>query len=135
MIRTDVLNRIQSYLQTAYDGPITILTEEDDGDLTPPCAIARVTSSEDMGANQAYVWEMEVVVGCFHDADDDTIETAEQQAEDLFAELLDVQAVTTYLNAGNLLVSAWRPLSIEANRDDTKWQHFQTFYLIVAPRF
>ena len=133
MIRSNLIRRLQSYLQTNYDGPITILAEEDDGDITPPCAVVRVTSSEDMGANQATIWEMEVAVGVFHDADDDTIETAESQAEDLFDSLSDCNVISNFLGAGGLVTSVWRPMTIEASREETKWQHFQTFYLIVSP--
>lgn len=135
MIRSNVIRRLQSYLQTQYNGPITILSEEDDGDLTPPCAVVRVTSAEDMGANQAAIWDMEVAIGVFHDADDTTIETAEAQSEDLFDSLSDCNIIPNYLNAGGLLTSVWRPMTTEANRDETKWQHFQTYQLIVSPNF
>ena len=135
MIRSDIIRRIQSYLNTAYNGPITILAEEDEGDLTPPCAVVRISSSEDLGANQAIVWDMNVIVGVFHDADDDTIETAEQQAEDLFAYLNDTTVTSAYLNSGGFQTSVWRPITIEASREETKWQHFQTYHLIIAPGF
>ena len=132
MIRSDVITRLQSYLQTAYDGPITILAEEDDGDLTPPCAVVRIGQSEEFGANQAYIWDFNVVVATFHDADDDSISTAESEAEDLFNELCDISAVTAYLEAGGFLVSVWRPLTMEAGREETKWTHIHGFHLIVA---
>lgn len=132
MIRTNVIRRIQSYLQTAYDGPITILAEEDAGDLTPPCAVVRIGQSEDLGANQNELWDFNVVVATFHDADDDTISTAESQAEALFAELCDISEVETYIEAGGFLVSCWHPQTIEAGREETKWTHFQSYRLIVA---
>ena len=133
MIRSDIIRRLQSYLQTQYNGSITILAEEDDGDLTPPCAIVRIGSSEDMGMNQAYVWDMNVIVAVFHDADYTTIETAEEDAAELFDELADFDAVRTYLDAGNLVTSVWHPQMIEAGREDTKWTHFQTYRLIAGP--
>ena len=133
MTRSNVIRRLQSYLNTAYNGPITILAEEDDGDLTPPCAVVRVGQAEDLGANQAVVWEMNVMVAVFHDADDDPIETAEAQAEALFAELRDIDEVVQYLATGGFLVSVWRPLMMEAGREETKWMHVQGFQLIIAP--
>jgi hypothetical protein len=133
MIRTNVIRRIQSYLNLSYDGPITILAEEDDGDLTPPCAIVRIGQSEEFGANQAIVWDFNVMVACFHDADDTTIETAESQSEALFAELLEIETIIAYLEQGGFLVSVWRPLTIEAGREETKWMHVQSFQLIIAP--
>ena len=133
MIRTDIIRRLQSYLQTQYNGNITILTEEDDGDLTPPCAVVRISSAEDMGANQAYVWDFNVIVAVFHDADDVTIETAENDAAELFDELADYEDVTAYLNSGSFQASVWHPQLIEAGREETKWTHFQTYRLIAGP--
>jgi hypothetical protein len=133
MIRSNIIRRLQSYLQTQYDGNITILTEEDDGDLTPPCAVVRIGSAEDMGANQAYVWDFNVIVAVFHDADDVTIETAETDASELFDELADYNDVTAYLNSGGFQASVWHPQMIEAGREETKWTHFQTYRLIAGP--
>lgn len=133
MIRSNIIKRLQSYLQTHYSGGITILSEEDDGDLTPPCAVVRIGSSEDMGANQAYVWDFNVVVAVFHDADDTTIETAETEAALLFDELADYNDVTAHLDSGGFQTSVWHPQMIEAGREDTKWTHFQTYRLIAAP--
>jgi len=133
MIRSNIIRRLQSYLQTQYDGNITILTEEDDGDLTPPCAVVRISSAEDMGANQAYVWDFNVIVAVFHDADDVTIETAETDAAELFDELADYNDVTAYLNSGGFQASVWHPQMIEAGREETKWTHFQTYRLIAGP--
>jgi len=133
MIRTNIIRRLQSYLQTHYDGDITILTEEDDGDLTPPCAVVRISTAEDMGANQAYVWDFSVIVAVFHDADDVTIETAETDAAELFDELADFEEVIVHLNSGGFQASVWHPQMIEAGREETKWTHMQTYRLIAAP--
>ncbi len=133
MIRSDIIRRLQSYLQTQYDGDITILAEEDDGDITPPCAVVRIGTSEDLGMNQAILWDFNVIVAVFHDADDTTIETAETDAAELFEELADFDAVKAYLDAGGFLTSAWHPQMIEAGREETKWTHFQTYRLIAAP--
>jgi hypothetical protein len=132
MTRTGIIRRLQSYLQTAYDGPITILAEEDDGDLTPPCAVVRIGQSDEFGANQALVWDFNVMIAVFHDADEDSIETAETQSEALFNELCDIEEVTNYLELGGFLVSVWRPLTIEAGREETKWMHVHGFHLIAA---
>jgi hypothetical protein len=133
MIRSNIIKRLQSYLQTHYTGDITILAEEDDGDLTPPCAIVRIGSSEDLGANQAYVWDFNVIVAVFHDADDVTIETAETQAAALFDELADFNDVAAHLDSGGFQTSVWHPQLIEAGREETKWTHFQTYRLIAGP--
>lgn len=133
MTRSNIIRRLQSYLNTAYNGPITILAEEDEGDLTPPCAVIRIGQTEDMGANQAIVYDMQVMVAVFHDADDDSISTAESQASALFDELSDIEAVTNYLAAGGFLVSVWRPLMMEAGREETRWMHVHGYQLIAAP--
>ena len=133
MTRSTVIRRLQSYLNTSYNGPNTILAEEDDGDITPPCAVIRIGQSEDLGANQAIVWDFNVMVAVFHDADDTTITTAESQSEALFSELLQIDDVVNYLAQGGFLVSVWRPLTIEAGREETKWMHVQGFHLIIAP--
>lgn len=133
MIRSDIIRRLQSYLQTQYDGDIVILAEEDDGDLTPPCAVVRIGSSENLGGNQAIVWQFNVIVAVFHDADDTTIEDAETDAAELFDELADVESVMAFLDAGGFITSAWLPMMIEAGREGTKWTHFQTYQLIAAP--
>jgi len=133
MIRSNIIRRLQSFLQTQYDGEITILAEEDDGDLTPPCAVVRIGSSQDLGANQALVWDFNVVVAVFHDADDTTIETAETDASELFDVLADFNEVASYIDSGGYQTSVWHPNLIEAGREDTKWTHMQTYRLIAAP--
>lgn len=133
MTRTNIIRAIQDYLQSAYVGPITILAEEDDGDLTPPCAVVRIGNGEDMGLNQALIWDFNVIVAAFHDADDTSIETAESQSEALFDELMDIDSVTSFLESKGFLVSVWRPLTTEAGMDQTKWSHMQGFQLIAAP--
>jgi hypothetical protein len=132
MIRSDIIKRLQSYLQTQYNGPITILAEEDEGDLTPPCAVVRIGQSEDLGHGQAALWDFNVIIAAFHDADDTSISTAESQSEALFSELGDLDSVVAYLEGGGFLVSVWRPLMIEAGREETRWMHAQGFHLIAA---
>lgn len=133
MLRSDVIAAIIAYLQSAYEGDITILPQENDTEITPPCAVVRIGSAEDMGMGQAILWDMNVLVGVFHDADTTTISAAETAAAELFATLDDVESIFTSLSGQSLIPSAWVTLTQEAATGDHGWQHVAAFRLIVAP--
>lgn len=133
MLRSDCLHAIQGYLQANYSGPVIILRQEDDAELEPPYAIVRIGSAEDIGMGQVDIWDFNVIVAVFHDADASTIEAAEAAAAEVFASLQDPAAIITYLAAQNIVASAWVALTSEAGRDETRWQHFAGFRLIASP--
>jgi|688.fasta_scaffold861712_2 hypothetical protein len=133
MLRSKVIRALQDYLQAHYVGPIQILCQEGDDDVFPPYAIVRIGSGEDYGMGQADIWDFNVIVAVMNDADATTIEAAEEDAAGLFSTLDDPDAVIAYLHSRGVVASAWVPLTSEAGRDETRWQHFQGFRLIAAP--
>lgn len=133
MLRTRLIRALQSYLSANYTGPITIHAEEDDAEVAPPFAIVRVTSAEDMGAAQADIWDINVVVAVMHDADATTIETAESQAAGAFAALQEPTPVITSLAASGIVASCFQTLTSEAGNDGMHWQHFHGYRVIASP--
>lgn len=133
MLRSDCLRAIQAFLVANYTGDISVLTQEDDGDLVPPYALVRIASGEDIGAGQVNIWDFSLIVAVFSDANDTTIETAETNAEELFATLADPDAVIAFLATQNILASCWVSLTSEAGIDGDNWQHFHGFRLIASP--
>jgi len=133
MLRSQVIAAIITYLQSAYEGDVVILPQENDTQITPPCAVVRIGSAEDMGMAQFDLWDMNVLVGVFHDADATTISAAETAAAAVFATLADTEAVLESLAGSDLLPSAWVSLTQEASATDNGWQHVAAYRLIVAP--
>jgi hypothetical protein len=133
MTRTNAIRAIQDRLKAAYSGRIQILAEEDDETLRPPYAVVRIGSAEDLGAGQAVIWEFNVLLAVFNDADATTIETAETQAQELFAILADPDDLVAPMTERGVLMSAWQPLSTEAGRDESKWMHVAGWRLVAAP--
>lgn len=133
MLRSKLIASLVGYLQANYTGSIPILPQESDADLFPPCAIVRVGSAEDMGYGQAEIWDMNVLIGVFHDADASSASSAEAEAAKLFATLADTDAVFAALDSAGILPSAWLPLSIEASSGENGWQHIAGYRCIAAP--
>lgn len=132
MIRSDVIRKLTAYLGTAYSGPVLIVAQEDDGELSPPYAIVRVGTAESIGEGQVDIWQMNVLVAVFHDADTTSAETAEAQAEAVFAELADPDEVEAGI--APLVMSWWGdPSTMEASIAETRWQHVASYTLVVAP--
>jgi hypothetical protein len=133
MLRSDCIAAIQSFLQENYTGPISILRNEDEADLNPPYALVRIGSGEDIGLGQYNLWDFNVIIAVFHDADETTIETAEAGAATLFAALADSAVVMSYLRTKGIVPSAWESLTSEAGQAGNNWQHFHGFQLIASP--
>ena len=133
MLRTDLIRAVQAYLRSNYTGPVTIHAEEDDAEIEPPYAIVRATIAEDMGADQADIWDINLVVAVMHDADATTIETAEAQAATVFATLHDPAPVITALAGSGIAASCFHRLTSEAGSDGMQWQHFHAFRVIASP--
>jgi hypothetical protein len=132
MTRATVISAVRDYLISAYSGPVTILPETSGEELVPPYALIRVGSGENLYPGVAEVWDMNLLIGVFHDADTTTAETAEAQAGDLFA-LLDDPAPLFAASAASLAWSAFERLQTDASIQETRWQHIAGFRTIVAP--
>jgi hypothetical protein len=133
MLRTNLIHAVQDYLQAAYSGPVAILREEGDAEVTPPFAIVRIGSAEDMGAGQADLWDLNIVVAVFHDADETTIEAAEAAAATVFATLHEPDPVITALAAAGIAASCFQTLTSEAGRDEFRWFHAAGFRVVASP--
>ncbi len=133
MIRSRCIRALQDFLQSRYHGPVSILREEGDGEIRPPYALVRVGSAENIGMGQADIWDLNVIVAVFNDADAVAIGPAEEEAAAVFAALADPAAVIAGLATGGILASAWLPLTSEAGLDESRWQHFHGFRLLASP--
>lgn len=133
MIRSQCIRAIQSFIQAAYTGSVRILTEEGTAAVTPPCAVIRVGSAVDIGLGQVDIWDLNMIVAVWHDADTTPIENAEASAAAVFDVLRDAESVINHLGSVGVVASAWLPLTSEAGREETRWQHFHGFRLIAAP--
>lgn len=133
-IRTMCLTAIQEFLQANYEGSVTILKQEDDASLQPPYAIVRIGSAEDIGLGQYEMWDLNVIVAVFHDADAVSIETAESAAAEVFAVLAASDDLIAFLEDEGVIASAWDSLTTEAGYDGNAWQHFQGYRLIASPQ-
>lgn len=134
MIRATVIKRISDFLAATYRGPVTILTETSTAEMLPPYAVVRVGSAEELFPGQAEIWDMNILVGVFHDADSTTAATAEAQAAAVFAALGDGADMMVFSD-DELAYSAWERNASEASINETNWQHVAGFRAIVAPRF
>lgn len=133
MLRTQVIRALQAYLQAQNTGPVTIVAQEDDADLTPPYAVVRIGSAEDIGAGQVQLWDFNVFIAVFHDAEVTTIDTAEIDASGIFATLAAPEAVMAHLAASGMVPSCWHPLTTESGITETRWNHIAAFRLIASP--
>lgn len=133
MLRTRLIRALQAYLRNTYVGPVAIHAEQDDAEVEPPFAIVRATSAEDMGAGQAELWDINIVVAVMHDADATTIETAETQAAELLATLREPAPVIEALAEANIVASCFESLTIEAGNDGMHWQNFAGFRVVASP--
>jgi len=132
MTRSLVLSAISDFLAATYTGPVTIHTETADEILRPPYAVVRVGSAEAIAPGQVEIWDMNVLVAVFHDADATTAETAETQAAEVFAALADPDHLIASTSQ-KLVWSAWERNGSEASIAENRWQHVAAFRAIVAP--
>jgi hypothetical protein len=132
MTRATVIAAIREFLTANYRGPITILPETSTEELSPPYAVIRIGSGEQLYPGIAEIWDMNVLIGVFHDADATSAETAEAQAGELFA-MLDDPALLFAHSAETLAWSALEYLTTEASIVEQRWQHVAGFRAIVAP--
>jgi hypothetical protein len=132
MLRSSSIRALQAHLRAAYTGPVTILGQEDDGDLDPPYSVVRVGSAEDIGHGQDDVWDLNILVAVFNDAEECSAETAEARAAEVFSHLADPPTVAAALAPG-IVVSWWQPIAQEAAIVEKRWQHVAAYRLVAAP--
>lgn len=132
MIRATVLSAIQDFLSSEYSGPVTILKETANGEMAPPYAVARIGSGEQMYPGVAEIWDLNILVGVFHDADATTPADAESAAAEVFATLDDPSPLYTSSSA-TLTWSNFERVGTEASITENRWQHVAVFRAIVAP--
>jgi hypothetical protein len=132
MIRATVVSELCSYLADNYTGPVAIHPESSEEEMAPPYAVVRIGSGEQMFPGDAEVWDLNVLIGVFHDADTTTAETAESQAAEFFATLADPAGLFTASTA-TLAWSTLDRITTDASIVETRWQHIAGFHSIVAP--
>lgn len=132
MTRATVITAVRDYLDAAYTGPVTILKETASGEMSPPYAIVRVGSGEQLYPGTAEIWDLNILVGVFHDADTTTAAAAETAAAAVFAALDDPDPLYT-ASAAALVWSAFERNGTEASIVENRWQHVAVFRGVVAP--
>lgn len=132
MTRSTVITAVRDYLDAAYTGPVTILKETASGEMVPPYAIVRVGSGEQLYPGTAEIWDLNILVGVFHDADTTAAADAETAAAAVFAALDDPDPLYT-ASAATLVWSAFERTGTEASIVENRWQHVAVFRGVVAP--
>jgi hypothetical protein len=133
MLRSNLIRAIVAHLAANYTGPIHILPAENDLAIIPPCCVVRIGSSEDIGHGQYEMWDLNVMIAVFHDADDTTIAVAEGQASAVFRALDDPEMVIQTLTNLGVVASCWVPITTEASAGDNGWQHIGAYRCIASP--
>ncbi len=132
MIRATVITALRSYLAANYAGAVTILKETSVADMAPPYAVIRIGSGEQLYPGVAEIWDLNILIGVFHDADATTAADAEAGAAAVFATLDDPDPLYT-ASAATLAWSNFERTGTEASIVETRWQHVAVFSAIVAP--
>ena len=132
MTRATVIRAIRDFLASHYTGPVAIHPETSVEAMAPPYAVIRIGSADQLYPGQAEIWDMNILIGVFHDADSTTAANAESQAGSLFAMFDDPSG----LFASSVVSLAWSALErfgTEASIIETRWQHVAAFRAIVSP--
>jgi hypothetical protein len=133
MTRALVIAAVRDFLAATFpEGPVAIHPETSSEEMHPPYAVVRIGSGEQMFGPQAEIWDMNILIGVFHDADSTTAEDAEAQAGEVFAALDDPDPLYTASSA-SLVWSALERAGTEASIVENRWQHVAVFRGIVAP--
>lgn len=132
MTRATVIAAVREYLTAAYVGPVAIHPETSVEAMTPPYAVIRVGSGEQLYPGQAEIWDMSILIGVFHDADATTAGDAEAQAGEVFA-MFDDPAGLFSSSTETLAWSALERVGTDASIVENRWQHVAAFRGIVAP--
>lgn len=132
MTRATVIAAVREYLTAAYRGPVAILPATSAEAMTPPYAVIRIGSGEQLYPGQAEIWDMSILIGVFHDADATTADFAEAQAGEVFAMFDDPSGLFSS-SAETLAWSALERVGTDASIVENRWQHVAAFRGIVAP--
>lgn len=132
MIRATVIAAITAYIADTYTGPVAIHPETCVEAMDPPYAVFRVGSGDQLFPGDAEVWELNVLIGVFHDADATTAEDAESNAAELFDVIGDPSGLFSASSA-TLAWSALERVTTDASIVEQRWQHIAGFRAIVAP--
>lgn len=133
MLRSRIAEAIASHISARYEGPIFVVQEDTETALTPPCAVVRIGSSEDLGMDQMEVYDVTVLVGIFHDYQLTTANAAADGAAAITATLDDADEIAATLAQHGLISSSWQPTGMQNEIGDNGWQHVALFRLIVSP--
>lgn len=132
MIRDAVIAAVREYLAAAYSGPVALHPEISTEAMEPPYAVIRIGSDEEMFPGDTEIWDMNILIGVFHDADVTTAENAEAQARAVFEMLADPAGLFESSDA-TLVWSALERVGTEASVIENRWQHVAGWRGIVAP--
>ena len=134
MIRATVISALADFLSDpeVYEGAISILKETAAGEMQTPYAIVRIGSGEQLYPGTHEIWDLNILVAVFQDADVTTAENAEAAAAGLF-EILDDPAPMILATEGPLVWSAFERTGTEASIVENRWQHVAVYRGIVAP--
>lgn len=132
MTRATVIAAVRAYLAAEYEGPVAIHPETSTENMEPPYAVIRIGSGEQLYPGQAEIWDMNILIGVFHDSDVTTAELAESQAGEVFAMFDDPSGLYTS-SAATLAWSVLERAATEASIVENRWQHVAVFRGIVAP--
>ncbi len=132
LTRATLVAAIREFLIATYRGPVAILPETSIEETSPPYAVIRIGSGEQLYPGIAEIWDMTVLIGVFHDADVTSPETAEAQAGEVFAMFDDPDGLYTH-SAETLAWSALEHVTTDASIVENRWQHVAGFRAIVAP--
>ena len=132
MTRAIVIAAVRDFLVASYGGPVAIHPESDTEIMDPPYAVIRIGSGEELYPGDSEIWDMNLLIGVFHDADTTTGATAEAQAAGVFAMFDDPESLFT-ASAAKLVWSSLESTTTEASIVENRWQHIAAFRAIVAP--
>jgi hypothetical protein len=133
MTRSAVIRALSDYL-VLKQSPVPVLREVDEEDAGAfPYAMVRAGTAEGMGGDQAVLWEINALVGVFHDAEVTTTEAAEEQAEAVFALLADAADFASFAAGSSVVISGMHYITTEAVLEGMTWRHIAGFTIIAAP--
>lgn len=132
MTRAIVIAAVRDFLLSVYTGSVTILDETGATVFDPPYAVVRIGTGEQMYPGQAEIWDMNVLVAVYHDADVTAAETAEANAAEVFAWLDDPMPLADS-SEETLVWSAFERIGTDASVVESRWQHVAIFRAIVSP--
>jgi len=133
MTRSDIIRCIADFL-IEEDSPVPVLREvgTDDADIFPH-TLVRAGTSQNLAPGQAILWDLNALVGVFHDAEASTADAAEEAAESVFKLLEDAAALTAFAAARGILISGFHHVTTEAALEGMTWRHIAGFQVIAAP--